>query len=68
LRTLWTFENQAKVDLFVAILQEADISYETLAKGKANSPNGEVVISVAEREYEQAKKLLMKYRKRRTTT
>lgn len=65
---LWTFQTQAKVELFAAILQEADIPYEIDSKGKQKAAGSEVTISVDDRDYERAKKLLMKYRKRRTTT
>lgn len=65
---LWTFESKAKVDLFAAVLQEADIAYETNAKGKQGISGNEVTISVDERDYERAKKLLMKYRKRKTSS
>lgn len=67
-RVLWTFESQPKLDLFAAILQEAGITCETAAMGKNKNSGNEVTVSVDEREYEQAKKILMKYRKRRTTT
>lgn len=65
---LWTFENKTKVDVFAAVLQEAGIEYETNAKGKQNAQANEVTISVDERDYERAKKLLMKYRKRKTSS
>lgn len=68
MRTLWTFESQAKLELFAAILREADISYETASMGKNKNSANEVTISVDEREYERAKKILMKHRKRKTAT
>jgi len=68
LTTLWTFETQSKVEIFTAILQEAGIPCETQSKGKQKNSTGEVTISVDERDYERAKKLLVKYRKRKTNT
>jgi hypothetical protein len=68
LKILWTFENQVKVELFAAILQEETIIYETQALGKNKNSSNEVTISVEEKDYERAKKLLMRYRKRKTTT
>jgi hypothetical protein len=68
MRKLWTFENRDKMDLFAAILKEADIHYENQSLGKNLSSSNEVTISVDENEYERAKKILMKYRKRKTTT
>ena len=68
LRILWTFESQPKLELFAAILQEAGIPHETATMGKNKNSANEVTISVDERDYERAKKILMKYRKRRTTT
>lgn len=68
MRILWTFESQPKVELFAAILQEAGITYETQSMGKNKNSANEVSISVDEREYERAKRLLMRHRKRRTTT
>jgi len=56
------------VDLFAAVLQEVEIAYETNAKGKQSVSGNEVTISVDERDYERAKKLLMKHRKRKTSS
>jgi hypothetical protein len=67
LKTLWTFETQAKLEDFVSILQNHDIAYEIAAKGNPQKPNNEVTLSVAEGDYEKAKKLLLKHRKRRTS-
>jgi len=68
LKILWTFENQAKAELFAALLLEANIACETRPSGKSKNSANEVTMSVDERDFERAKKALMKHRKRRTTT
>jgi len=68
LTVLWTYENQAKTDPFIASLQEAEIPYETQSKAKQKGQSGEVTIFVDEKDYARAKKILMKHRKRRTST
>jgi hypothetical protein len=61
--TLWTFENQAKLDQFTGILKQNGMAYE-VENGKTG---GGLVISVEEADYQKAKRLLMKHRKRRTS-
>jgi hypothetical protein len=68
LKILWTFGSQAKAELFGASLGEAGILFEILAKSGQKSTGAEAVISVDEENYERAKKILIKYRKRRTAT
>ena len=68
MKTLWTFESQTKAELFAALLREADIASEARPSGKNKNSANEVTISVDERDFERAKKALMKHRKRRTTT
>ena len=65
--TLWTFDTQAKLEDFVAVLQKHEIAYEIASKGTAGKPNNEVTVSVDAREFDKAKKLLLKHRKRRTS-
>jgi hypothetical protein len=67
LRTLWTFETQVKLEEFVVILQKHDIAYEIASKDQRKKPNNEVTVSVDEKDFEKAKKLLLKHRKRRTS-
>jgi len=60
---LWTFETPEKLNQFCSLLDENDISHET---GKKNAAINELTISVNENEYKDAKKLLIKFRKRKT--
>jgi aspartokinase len=63
--TLWTFENQPKLEHFADVLKSNDIEYEV---GNQQASNSQVTISVNERDYTKAKKLLMKHRKRKTSS
>ncbi len=65
MKALWTFENQAKLDSFTAILREHEIAYETTVKDPKSKNNTDITVSIDEREYAQAKRLLLKHRKRR---
>ena len=67
MKTLWTFDTQAKLEDFVVILQKRDIAYEIASKSNPQKPNNEVTVSVDEKDFEKAKKLLLKHRKRRTS-
>ena len=67
MKTLWTFETQAKLEEFAAILQKHDVAYEIASKSQQQKPNNEVTISVDDKDFEKAKKLLLKHRKRRTS-
>ncbi len=61
---LWTFETTEKLNQFCDILNENDISHET---GTKNKTINELTISINENDYKMAKKLLIKYKKRKTT-
>ena len=61
---LWTFETSEKLNQFCEILNENDIIHET---GKKNATINELTISVNESDYKTAKKLLIKFKKRKTT-
>jgi hypothetical protein len=63
---LWTFENKAKLDLFASVLQNHDIAFEVLTKGMQENSDSGVVVSVDDSDYEEAKKLLVKYRRKNT--
>lgn len=65
---LWTFENQTKTNAFTPSLEIAGISFELVTKGTQKAANTEVTIMVEEREYEKAKRLLMRHKKRKTAT
>jgi hypothetical protein len=66
-KLLWTFESKAKIDPFIVILEGHGITYEITSKNHSLKSNGEVTIAVDEDEYEKAKRLLMRHRKRRTS-
>lgn len=65
---LWTFENQTKTNAFTPSLEIAGITFELVSKGTQKTSNSEVTIMVEDREYEQAKRLLMRHKKRKTAT
>jgi hypothetical protein len=67
MRTLWTFDTQAKLEDFIVILQNHEVPYEIASKANPGRPNNEVTVSVNEKDFEKAKKLLLKHRKRRTS-
>ena len=62
--TLWTFDAQAKLERFTEVLKSNNIEFEV---GNSKNPNSLVTLSVEEDDYEKAKKLLMKHKKRRTS-
>jgi hypothetical protein len=66
LKILWTFESKEKLDAFLPILQNNDIQYQQLAKGKQIASDSGVILSVEEDDYIEAKKLLMYYRRKNT--
>jgi hypothetical protein len=66
LRILWTFESQAKLEKFIAILKANDIPFEIMSKGRGKSES-EIALLVDEHDYEMAKKLLVTYRKRKSS-
>ena len=65
---LWTFESQTKANAFTPSLEGAEITFELVSKGAQKTSNSEVTIMVEDREYEQAKRLLMRHKKRKTAT
>jgi hypothetical protein len=67
---LWTFESREKLDKFAAILESNGVVYEIQTRkqdGAAKGSDG-VVIAVRQLDSDKAKKLLMKHRKRRTSS
>lgn len=61
---LWTFEDEEKLKPFAELLTENDISFELLTKGKKMASDEGLILSVEEREFKRAKKLLLAHRKR----
>jgi hypothetical protein len=61
---LWEFETVEKLARFCRVLTENSILFET---GKSDSAINQLTLSVAKSDYVNAKKLLMKFRKRKTT-
>lgn len=68
MRTLWTFINKDKLDAFLPSLVHHEIDHEVQSKNGLPYTQGEATILVDERDYEKARKLLMKHRKRRTSS
>jgi hypothetical protein len=66
---LWTFESRENLDRFAAILDEHGLAYEVQnKKGEAaKGPDG-VVITVATADYAKGRRLLLRHRKRRTSS
>jgi hypothetical protein len=67
LKTLWTFENQDKLEIFCSILKEQGIGYEIKTSNKEKTINNGSILDIDEHYFEKAKKLLLKHRKRRTS-
>ena len=67
LKTLWTFENQDKLEKFCSILKEQGIEYEIKSRNREKVLNSGSILNIDERDFEKAKKLLLKHRKRRTS-
>jgi hypothetical protein len=63
---LWTFENQEKMNKFIDVLKQHEIEYEIHSKMEAGKASGLSVV-VYEDDYEKAKKLLIRHRKRKTS-
>lgn len=61
---LWTFEDQEKLKPFAEILKDNDIPYETFSKGKKIASEDGLVLTVEDRDFKKAKKLLLSHRKR----
>ncbi len=61
---LWTFEDQEKLKPFAELLIENDIPYQTLSKGKQVASEDGLMISVDDRDFKKAKRLLLSHRKR----
>lgn len=66
MKILWTFEDKTKLEKFAVVLKEHEIGYEVNAKSKERSTN-QLTLSVEEHDYEHAKKLLMRHRKRKSS-
>ena len=67
MKVLWKFESRVKLDPFITILERHNITYEISSTNQTSNSSGALILSVDENDYEKAKKLLMKHRKRRTS-
>jgi hypothetical protein len=61
---LWTFEDKDKLNPFLEVLRDTNISYELLLKGKQIVSDEGLILAVDESDYKRAKKILLGYRKR----
>ena len=68
MKLLWQFENHKKLEQFSAILDNHSISYEIDSDKQAIKQKDKIALFVEEDNYELAKKLLLKHRKRRTSS
>ncbi len=66
MKNLWSFEDQAKLDLFVKVLEAHGIVFEVQPKARQKVIGNGITLAVDEGDFEKAKKLLLKHRKRRT--
>ncbi|MEI6385761.1 MAG: hypothetical protein WCQ50_03940 [Spirochaetota bacterium] len=66
MKFLWTFEDQAKLDKFTAVLADREIAFEINSKSMENKTN-QLTISVEDDDYENSRKLLMRHRKRKAS-
>jgi hypothetical protein len=68
LKLLWKFENNNKLEQFRSILDNHCISYEINSDKQTQKQKDSIALFVEENDYEMAKKLLLKHRKRRTSS
>ncbi len=65
---LWTFETRESLDRFAAVLDAHGMAYEVRTKkDEAASGADGLVIKVAEADYPEGRRLLLRHRKRRTS-
>jgi len=62
MRELWTFPSKDKLEKFVLTLDAHEIPYTAQAKG-----SNQHSVSVEEKDYHKARKLLLKHKERRTS-
>ena len=67
-KQLWTFEDSEKLKSFTDILDKHAIEYEIQTKGSNANKKSPVDLAVDEAKYTKAKALLLKHRKRRTSS
>ena len=65
-KVLWTFEDRAKLEKFTAVLKMHEMAYEINSKTSEKNTN-QLTVSVENADYENAKRLLMRHRKRKTS-
>ena len=61
---LWTFEDKEKLKTFSDILNENNIPFDLLSKGKQIVSDDGLILSVDDNNFRKAKKLLLSHRKR----
>lgn len=66
LKILWTFEDRAKLEKFTAVLEKNEMPFEINSKTTEGSTN-QLTVSVEDDDYENAKRLLMRHRRRKTS-
>ncbi|HUX42649.1 MAG TPA: DUF2007 domain-containing protein [Rectinemataceae bacterium] len=66
MKILWTFEDRAKLEKFTAVLEKNEMPFEINSKTTEGSTN-QLTVSVEDDDYENAKRLLMRHRRRKTS-
>jgi hypothetical protein len=65
---LWTFETRERLDRFAVTLDNHGLGYEIQTKGSEPATGADgLVIVVAQADYDEARRLLLLHRKRRTS-
>ena len=67
MKQLWAFETQEKLDAFCSVLKVQEIVYEIISMTKEKNVDSCWILMIDERDFKEAKKLLLHHRKRRTS-
>ena len=66
MKFLWTFETLVKRNAFLPLLKDNEIPYELLTSSKHVISAHGLIVSVSEEDYEEARRLLILYRRNKT--
>jgi len=67
-KVLWAFESKEKLDFFIELLIKHEIPYEVLSKDEKDPSIKGIQLAIEDENYVKAKRLLLKHRKRRTSS
>jgi hypothetical protein len=65
---LWSFSNEMKMNKFIDVLKQNSIEYEIQSKMYETRGNNGYSIAVLDKDFDKAKKLLIRHRKRKTSS